>query len=140
MEETFEHLWLCSHIRPEIERIIRDTLHTMKRLIADVDNVRESKIEIFRKISSLKCWSLITLADELTFVDLIKGIVPLELTLCLHALHLNKSQVHNIIFSSLNSLFMDIHEKIWKVRCKRVVDKELRISITQRMKKKQNNV
>ncbi len=71
---------------------------------------------------------------QLTFNDLIKGIVPLELSKMIQEITCNKSATTEI----LGILFDNIYTKInqfWKERCEKVLHREKSLGITSKDKK-----
>ncbi|GBC05218.1 hypothetical protein RclHR1_00610030 [Rhizophagus clarus] len=75
-DETFDHVWTCNEHRPLILKIKNNTINLLLSLIFEYN----SNITDYSALLMLNIWTINTDPDNFTFVDFIKGIIPLELT------------------------------------------------------------
>ena len=76
--------------------------------------------------------------DELTFIDLCIGTVPIFLYEKIHSFVKNKNTTELIISIIIDNIFNDIKLYIWHPRCKVLIEKEKSLGITKIEKKKKN--
>ena len=81
-------------------------------------------------IHTLNIWNLCYNPRNLTFIDIIKGIVPIELTSCVLRLITNRNIAYVVLSNFLNFVYNSVMDKIWKPRCELVHTKELQNNIT----------
>ena len=74
----------------------------------------------------------------LTFNDLIKGIIPMELTALVHNITHNKSATTEILGILFDKIY-DLINNFWKDRCLRVLQEEQRKGITSAHKTAMSN-
>lgn len=132
-KETFNHVWLCPDHKDILLDIIEYNIHQLIVLIKD--NVELRNYPVFQDFDDQFLWSLEYLDNQFTFIDIIKGIIPL-----FFFNKINNFVNNNDITSSICSIFVhrvykNIMEKIWKPRCEIVNRRESHLGITSKIKK-----
>ncbi|PKK61999.1 hypothetical protein RhiirC2_791012 [Rhizophagus irregularis] len=80
-DETFDHLWTCNNRVNEM----KDIISKVKQFIKDTSNmllINENKMPTVTEsaVNLINCWDIAYSNSEITFIDLIKGIIPCTLT------------------------------------------------------------
>src|ERR1043165_8907531 len=141
-KETFNHVWLCpkvisttrglsilvkQQLRNLVESTIKEDLparvHLLSSLNIDIDSI----------------WSVVADQNKLTFIDLIKGIVPLELFDSINRIVNSRKVTHRILSEFFSFLYIHVRDTIWSPRCDRFIDIEILNNINSRVKRKKNN-
>ena len=133
-KETFIHVWKCNKNKKILRTIQKIVLKYLIRLINEIsDNSIEIRIEDFEQLSIFK---IIDDNQNLSFIDVIKGIFPLELTDLIKTNIGNQTKkIIEIGKKFLEFVFDILHKKIWKPRCEKMKKKEKEKKITKKMKK-----
>ena len=75
---------------------------------------------------------------NLTFLDIVKGIVPGFLTDIILSVTHNRRKVLDFTSEFFTDNFLTLRSSIWIPRCETMIQKEKQLGITQRKKKKKN--
>jgi hypothetical protein len=134
-EEDFTHLWSCKERRTTINTLVQDTITDLVNMCSTSLTELKKPTNIIRKsdISSLTCWSFNS--SDFTLSDLIKGYIPLSLSLILNTWGLKAGTANNIIVKTISALQGKL-KNIWTQRCELVVEKERLRGISRGMKRK----
>ena len=101
LDESFNHVWTC----PDRIMEIRSVAEEMKtKLIKDIIDYREINNLPYTNLAGIvnlqSIWEVEINNDQLTFIDIIKGIIPAELSIAVKEAVEKEEQVAKII--SLN--------------------------------------
>jgi len=134
-QETWVHLWRCSHLTPRISALIQETKRGFKDLLSEFRPNLPSSFD--NTWNSLNCWSLAdanTHANTFTFDLLIKGFIPTALTAAITTVVTKKEAeiIINNVTGVAQTLFKD---EVWSYRCQIFNEWEIRKGITDNMKK-----
>ena len=133
--ETFNHIWTCSHHVTSFEGIVNKTKAKLfECLSAIVDNFNEENLFYHNIISHGSWWVIAYEPINITFIDLIKGIVSFELSDSINNITNNKDATLEILFHVYNCIYT-LTQEIWLARCKLIIQKELRCNISGKKKK-----
>ena len=137
--ETFSHLWTCISVTPILNSIIRDTIQTLKNQIY----IHTSRTNWSDELKLLldptnNFWSTDDTNNSLTFIDLIKGIVPSKLYRTINDFA-DCNKTYMILSSVYDFIFTQTFELIWKPRCELMIAKELSLNITTKRKRIKKN-
>lgn len=137
--ETFIHIWSCPNNRSQLAHIC---YNNRKKLINSVNCYKQSNKKFkYSDLNHNTIWELDHNQDYLTFIDLVKGIVPSFLTSTINSYINNPKITLQILLIFLNNVYSDIMTHIWKPRCKIMLINEQQTGINkkQKRKKKPNN-
>lgn len=137
--ETFIHIWSCPNNRSQLAHIC---YNNRKKLINSVNCYKQSNKKFkYSDLNHNTIWELDHNQDYLTFIDLVKGIVPSFLTSTINSYINNPKITLQILLIFLNNVYSDIMTHIWKPRCKIMLINEQQAGINkkQKRKKKPNN-
>jgi len=136
--ETFLHVWTCAHHVTRFEQITlivkSKLLECLSTVVTDFDS---NNLHYQHIISHGSWWTLAYEPVNITFVDLIKGIVPYELSEQINCITNNKDASTEILRNMFLSIYT-LSQEIWLDRCKLIVQKEQIHNISGKMKKKSN--
>ena len=76
--------------------------------------------------------------QQLTFIDIIKGIVPLSLFDSINRIANSRRVTHKILSQFFTFLYINVRDTIWSPRCERFLDIETLNNINPRVKRKKN--
>jgi ribonuclease HI len=135
-DETFIHLWTCSHHL----NLMEDITHQLKRSLSEmlaliVDNFDESNSFFQYIITHGSWWAILYDPFNITFVDFIKGVVPHDLSCNLNNITHNKDATLEIL-KSMYSMIFNLTQRIWLNRCKLIITKELAANIKGKHKRR----
>ncbi|PKK56618.1 hypothetical protein RhiirC2_799642 [Rhizophagus irregularis] len=138
-DETFDHLWTCNSRINEIKEIINE----IKQFIKNTSNmllINEEKIPTVTEsaVDFINCWDITFSNSKITFIDLIKGIIPCELTKFVEEYF----NIKNTRLTFLKELRDFIFEKIWAFwinRCVIQKEKEKNAGINKKLLKNNFN-
>ena len=122
---------LSSLVKQELRNLVDSTVkeelpsrvHLLSSLNIDIDSI----------------WSVVADQHQLTFIDLIKGIVPLELFDSINQIANSRRVTHQILSKFFLFLYINVRNTIWSPRCERFLDIEILNNINSRVKRKKNN-
>jgi hypothetical protein len=80
-------------------------------------------------------WTISFQPDRFTFIDLIKGVVPLSLFKVIDSYLHNTSLSRQILSVFVNNIFIDINQLIWQPCCDRMLLDEFHAGITKHSKR-----
>src|ERR1044071_6215684 len=119
--------------------IIADTKKKLCNTINLVYKTNSSLTNNLNSIMNHRSWWL-PIYDPLhiTFVDLIKGVVPRDLSKAIHAIT-NSKQATAELLGILYDFIYDYSNHYWNERCTRMIQEELRMGITTKLKRTSSN-
>ncbi|PKY60404.1 hypothetical protein RhiirA4_484066 [Rhizophagus irregularis] len=128
-DETFDHVWSCDEHRENI-KIIRDkTINQILTWMLEYnDNVQD-----FNAIIALNIWDISHDPNSFTFIDLIKGIIPMSLFNLLNT-WTTKSNTLEVLMQMRQFIFNEIFENVWIPRCSYLKEFERSLGITKKKK------
>jgi hypothetical protein len=134
--ETFNHVWTCNHHIVLFNDIVS---HTKAKLLeclkAVVNNFSVDNLCYQQIISHGSWWVVAYEPIHITFIDLIKGIVPFELSNLINDITNNKDATLEILRHMYGYIY-NLTQDVWLDRCKLVVQEELRRNISGKSKNK----
>jgi hypothetical protein len=138
-EETFNHLWSCSHRKHLLDTIIKDTVTDIVMCCSSALANSPNKLKLVNEliIAELSCWHTET-SDLLSFADIVRGIVPFALIEILVSWGLSIKQSRDILVQVFNRLQGKLR-LLWHQRCDAIVAKEKQLNITKSIKKKKRS-
>src|SRR5215207_5349783 len=117
-QETWSHLWRCSHIHSRICAMTGTTRDALLLLLRET--IPDLTVTFVTLFNNLPCWNLPSTSypnsNSVTFDMLTKGFVPTALTDLLSTVvnQKEKTACINTIISTVQSIF---HDEIWNYRC-----------------------
>ena len=132
-KESFEHVWICSQHTHILNGIIYRIKHLLISLVRKF-STSDDRISL-RHLSHSHLWSPVPSPSQLTFIDLIKGVVPSFLVRIIDNFVKDKLITRSILSLFFNNLYLDIMERLWKPRCEVVLRMEQHCNINRRVKK-----
>lgn len=134
-KEIFNHVWMCSSHKKRIREIIDKALRflvieikNLERYEIDLDDVKE----LFNNNNFGK---LIIDNDDLTFIDIIKGIFPIKISdYLIEKIRMIKEDRIKVSLMFLNFIYNET-KLIWDKRCELQISKEKRLNIISKNKK-----
>ncbi len=129
-EEHFDHIWTCQE-NLEILTQIRE--HVIFKLIEEIHKENELFTEENDILHISSIWNIEYSNDRLTFIDIIKGLIPLNLYRTINK-HLNKSKTEKVLYNFRNLIYDEIMKNIWRPRCSYIKEIEKEYGITKKKK------
>ena len=137
-KESFNHVWLCNCISSEMNQIILDTKSDLVQILSEVVTAScPARIHLvpLSLLDQHSMWSLQSSDVEFTFIDLLKGFIPLELSSSIRSILNSVSTTHFLLSMFRDNLYNRIRDRIWSPRCDLLITKEQSLNITNRIKK-----
>src|SRR5579871_5588494 len=131
-KETWEHIFTCQNHVPIIRTII---FNNRKKLMSLIEQFTTRKV-INRDFDHYSLWLYYPDDALFTFIDIIKGFVPLFLYETIFEYVGSKKVTLAIISVFVNNVYIDFMEKIWKPRCTQQLIDEVHAGIDKKEKKK----
>ena len=130
--EDFDYVWLCSENRLILQSIMEDSIfYLMEQLLIDNENFKDDKdLADFHDFWDICRYD----PNSFTFIDLIKGIIPLSLSQKIRKFT-KKCSTEKIIIGLRNYILTQSLERIWKPRCNFVKQLEKDFKLTKKFKK-----
>jgi hypothetical protein len=141
-DETFNHVFLCEEQEDNLEFLIELVISSLLDII-NKDSPENERWEIItrQEIEDLdSIWSNSYDASNLTFIDIIKGFIPLELTDLILTKVKKKTYVENIINEIQIILLNSFWKGIWLPRCKKLEEIDKTLNIDKKVKKENYNL
>jgi hypothetical protein len=132
-KETFNHVFLCRQQRIRMSQIIELAKNELIYIMTEEIDKSLSKSDI--NIDIDKIWYNEYSKDEITFIDIIKGIVPKSLSECIK-LYIKKDEDIQQILELFYHRIQDYWKMVWEIRCDKLIFKEKEEGITSQEKKK----
>jgi hypothetical protein len=123
---------LCQQHRHIMNTIIFNQKKELIRLIRHFGNNPEFSS---RDLLHDNLWTIFYRPDQFTFIDLIKGVVPLSLFKVIDSYLYNISLSRQILSVFINNIFIDINQLIWQPRCEHMLLDEFHAGITKHLKR-----
>ena len=133
--ETFNHIWTCSHHVTLFDDIIVKIKNKLYECLSTIVSNFDFNNEFYQRIISHGSWW--TVAYEpvtITFIDLIKGVVLFDLSDYINNITNNKEATLEVLRHVFQCLY-ELTQNIWLERCKLIVHKEESLNISGKMKK-----
>lgn len=130
-KENFSHIWLCEKIIDQTKYIAQ---HYKKELIELIQEFNSRSNLTVSDIELDSIWEVKHSSLEFTFIDLIKGIVPLSLSRIISSQIHNRDNVSQLLEIFFHRLQGTI-SLIWEERCKCMIDLELKLGIDRKLKR-----
>ncbi|GBC00137.1 hypothetical protein RclHR1_03760001 [Rhizophagus clarus] len=128
-DETFDHVWTCDEHRSLLLKIKNNTIDLLLSLLFEYN----PDITDYSALLTLNIWTISTDPDNFTFVDLIKGFIPLELTQILN-LWIPRKQLLLVIIEIRQYIYEQTFKEIWIRRCSFIKEFERSLGITKKKK------
>jgi hypothetical protein len=136
-DESFNHVWLCSSRRSEIVEIrdayITDLICLLNEELTTPYKVQASDLMLLGSI-----WTIGKSDVTLTFIDIIKGFIPLTLSQFFN-LRLSKSRSSIIMYETRVNLLNNLW-KYWEKRCDLLNEIDIKLGITKKIKREKLNI
>ncbi|RGB30950.1 hypothetical protein C1646_764655 [Rhizophagus diaphanus] len=133
-KETFNHIWRCKSQKKKMLLVIKNSFEFFIKEISRLERYAIKKEELFQLFQGKTYVLLSENIDNLTFIDIIKGIFPLDLTKFLIDNKVNKDVRIALGVSFLDYVY-DETFKVWEDRCEIENKKENAFGITKAKKK-----
>ena len=131
-EESFNHVWTCPQNISIVQLIASNALDNLLTRI-----YKYSKDGAVVKNNLGLAWLLLNVSsnnNRFTFIDIIKGIVPLLLFDKINLYLQNASITRRLISLYLHEIYIQILDLVWKSRCEVAIRQELHVGITRKHK------
>ncbi|CAB4377397.1 unnamed protein product [Rhizophagus irregularis] len=126
-DETFNHVWTCSGHYDIIHNIRDKTInHLLTWILEYNDNIQD-----FNALMALDIWDISYDPYVFTFIDLIKGIIPMSLSELLSS-WTTKKNVVDVLVQMRQFIFNEIFEEIWIPRCSHLKEFERSMGLTKK--------
>ena len=136
-QETFKHVWVCEDNRLPLKSLRDRHITKLINLICYASG--NDHVIDFRQIRKLPFFRKLYYSDfNFTFIDILKGIVPLILVEKINNIISDLRIVRRIVSLFLHELFIDFHNNIWKPRCEIAIQLEKLADIDNKKKKLKN--
>ncbi|CAB4438295.1 unnamed protein product [Rhizophagus irregularis] len=128
-EETFNHVWTCSGHYDIINNIRDKTInHLLTWILEYNDNIQD-----FNNLLALDIWDISYDPNVFTFIELIKGIIPMSLSELLSS-WTTKKNVVEVLIQMRQFIFNEIFENVWIPRCSHLKEFERSLGLTKKKK------
>ena len=139
-DESFNHIFTCSTITTKLQTII----HNSKRFLTSlIQEHIDSQFHI-NHLEDQYLWHNNVHDTNLTFIDLIKGVVPRSLINKIQLVTNNQAIIQMLLSLFFDYIYAQFSDTIWKERCEIQLNIEKRLGIDKKEKKKRvhdpNNV
>jgi len=122
-----------------MNNIIQQSQQFLLSLLRTINSDIHLLTSIFADICSLNIWHLSFNPRSFTFIDLIKGLVPSELSSCILRLNSNISITRSVISNLLNFIYNSVLKEVWLPRCVLTKSCELSNNITTSSKRSRSH-
>src|SRR5688572_21105135 len=113
-KETYDHIWLCENQKEMMEKIIEETQNHFNKEISNIksnndNNSKSNKVNNLQSKEFKNMWLLEKKKDKITFIDLIKGIIPQNLKDIITNITKRDRKTNNKISNIMNNKEKKIH-------------------------------
>jgi ribonuclease HI len=131
--ESFNHVWLC----PSRRSLLDSFIISLKTFLVDqvVTSAASPALANSFNLQVDSIWDLSFDSSSLTFLDLIKGVVPLALASELQRVIKDSSVTRQLLSVFMDQIYSFALDAVWKPRCVLVLAKEASLGISRRDKK-----
>jgi hypothetical protein len=138
-EETFNHIWICNSRSLEMLNLISKFKEELITIIND--NILENYNKIsYNDINFLgMIWNCIENDTILTFIDLIKGIIPLSLITLISKFISSHITIKHILYQFRQNTLEFIYKDYWNLRCDKLKQIDRSLEINKKIMKEQHN-
>jgi len=130
-QETFTHIWFCPQNQSKIAHII---LNSRKQLLTLVKQNTTHHFG-YHDLDHDSIWSHENHETKLTFIDIIKGIVPKFLFDQINIAVKDNLVTRRIIHAFTEKIYKDAMKHVWYPRCEVMILHEKTLNISNRIKK-----
>src|SRR5215208_5099081 len=102
-DETFNHIWICNKNTQIMSDIVSNTKQYLLNQLVLLNYIPPDNL--YHYIDNDDIWLLDTNQDSLTFIDLIKGIIPSKFFNIINNITNSNKQTNSIINNTTNYLF-----------------------------------
>ncbi|CAB4424258.1 unnamed protein product [Rhizophagus irregularis] len=128
-EETFNHVWTCSGHYDILNNVRDKTInHLLTWILEYNDNIQD-----FNDLMALDIWDISYDPNVFTFIDLVKGIIPMSLSELLNS-WTTKKNVIDVLIQMRQFIFNEIFENVWIPRCLHLKEFERSLGLTKKKK------
>jgi hypothetical protein len=113
-------------------------MEEFKRVLLEMLNEDNIKPLTMDSLQHPTLWNISYDPLNLTFLDIVKGVVPGFLSDIILSVTHNRRKVLDFTSVFFTELFLSLRSSIWVPRCETMILKERQLGITQRKKKKKN--
>jgi hypothetical protein len=132
--ETFDHIWLCITSLPIIVDIIECTKNFLLHQLTTLQLTPSTALIHYLHTDEL--WTIASNNNSLTFIDLIKGIIPLSFFNHIQCIINSQKTTFNILSNTTMYLYNRTNHDIWLPRCELMIEKEKTLHISDKQKRK----
>jgi hypothetical protein len=133
MPETLNHLWTCSNSIDITRSLIMEMKRSIDRILSSKKYTGYSQ-SFQSRFNNLNCWNL-ALAHDTQAVDLIRGLIPNELTQVMGSIIGSQQLIASILFNQITKLQKNIYNNVWMPRCQHFSQWERSNNITVQQKR-----
>ncbi|CAB4389792.1 unnamed protein product [Rhizophagus irregularis] len=134
-EESFNHVWTCSGHYDIINNIRYKTInHLLTWILEYNDNIQD-----FNALMALDIWDISYDLNVFTFIDIIKGIIPISLSELLNS-WTTKKNVADVLIQMRQFIFNGIFAEVWISRCSHLKEFECSLGLTKKKKLESKSV
>jgi hypothetical protein len=133
-EETFDHVWLCSTNGLTIFHLMQ----LFKQHLFDALQTFDASLNM-SFLSHKFLWNIDSDPLHLTFIDIIKGIIPGFLVEKILRVTNNRKYTIDLLQILYDALYADLKKFIWQPRCDAMISLEKSLNIDKKEKKKHYN-
>jgi hypothetical protein len=128
-DETFNHVWSCAEYKEILREIRNNTITSLSTWILEYNE----SIHDFSSLVDLNIWNIEHSPNIFTFIDLIKGIIPLSLYQKLSS-WTTKNNVLIVLTKMRQYIFEQTFALIWIPRCSYLKEFERSLGLTKKKK------
>src|SRR4051812_16614028 len=135
-DETFDHVWICPSRIQQMQQIIENTKNKLSLLLiwSLLENDKDPDKNEILEINKLEIWDLRYSEFDFTFINLIKGIIPRDLSNYVEKV-VGIKHTYDILHNLRNFIYEEIHSNIWIPRCNIQIKKEKLYNINKNLKR-----
>jgi hypothetical protein len=135
-KETFNHVFTCVNSKDKLSHIIVNSQKLLIKLLYDHAQIKRDR-SWFNNMENI--WKIHPSDAHLTFIDIVKGIVPLNLVEKINSWTKNKEMTGLIISIFMDYVYINVCKYIWFPRNEQQLLDETNAGIGKKEKKKVNS-
>ncbi|GBC45400.2 ribonuclease H-like domain-containing protein [Rhizophagus irregularis DAOM 181602=DAOM 197198] len=134
-EEDFNHIWLCVDRSLDMLTLVSSTKTALKEsILSHIDN-NETHIDNL-EINDLDIWDINIDNNKFTFIDLIKGFIPKNLSHFIDRFSKQKKLTSKILYQFRMKMGHHIFHEYWLKCCQEMEKKDKDLGINKNLKKR----
>jgi hypothetical protein len=137
--ETFMHVWTCPQHYGALTNIIQKHKSGLMKMIRDICRTHNLSYHCPPSFDDEFLWLPLYDAQHFTFIDVIKGIVPVSLYKDVSELIKDTKISLQLLSNFYHAIFLDVHRLVWLPRCETVVRFEQHLGISQKQKQRRRS-